>query len=380
MLSNQRHLFSLPSDITYLNGAYMAPQLKSTEDIGIHSLKRKSRPHTLTSDDFFKLPQLLKEGFAALVDAPDPSNMAIIPSVSYGIANVAANIKLNKGDEILMVDEQFPSNVYSWKRLAERDGAHLKIVKPIQNTQGRGASWNKAILEAINERTAVVAMCHVHWADGTLFDLKRIRQETKAVDALLILDGTQSIGALPFSVQELQPDALICAGYKWLMGPYSMGVAYFGDYFDHGTPIEDNWINRMHSEDFSALTHYQEAYQPKAGRYSVGEGSNFVLVPMLTDAIDQLLEWGPEHIQSYCDTISKPLVAALRTKGYFVEEDAYRAKHLFGVYLPEGTSLEALKKKLADKNVYVSFRGNAVRVSMHLYTTKEDLETLLSCF
>ncbi len=358
----------------------MAPQLKSTEDIGIHSLKRKSRPHTLTSDDFFKLPQLLKEGFAALVDAPDPSNMAIIPSVSYGIANVAANIKLNKGDEILMVDEQFPSNVYSWKRLAERDGAHLKIVKPIQNTQGRGASWNKAILEAINERTAVVAMCHVHWADGTLFDLKRIRQETKAVDALLILDGTQSIGALPFSVQELQPDALICAGYKWLMGPYSMGVAYFGDYFDHGTPIEDNWINRMHSEDFSALTHYQEAYQPKAGRYSVGEGSNFVLVPMLTDAIDQLLEWGPEHIQSYCDTISKPLVAALRTKGYFVEEDAYRAKHLFGVYLPEGTSLEALKKKLADKNVYVSFRGNAVRVSMHLYTTKEDLETLLSCF
>jgi len=339
-----------------------------------------SQPHTLTSDDFFDLPQQLKEQFAALVDAPDPNNMAIIPSVSYGIASAAANIKLHKGDEILMVDEQFPSNVYSWKRLADRDNAHLKIVKPPVSSKGRGASWNKAILEAINEKTAVVAMCHAHWADGTLFDLKAIRKKTKAVGALLILDGTQSIGALPFSVRELEPDALICGGYKWLMGPYSLGVAYFSDYFNQGEPLEDNWINRMHSEDFSTLTQYQDAYQPKAGRYSVGEGSNFVLVPMLTDAIAQLLAWGPKSIQTYCDTISKPLVKALRSKGYFVEEDGYRAKHLFGVYLPESASLEVIKKKLADKNIYVSFRGNAIRVSLHLYTTKEDLEALLSCF
>lgn len=380
MLPNQKHLFDLPEDITYLNGAYMAPQLRSTEALGIESLKRKSKPHMLGSTDFFELPELLKKRFAALVDAPDHNNMALIPSVSYGIATVANNIPLNEGDEIIMIDEQFPSNVYSWKRIAEEKNAVLTCVAPPKDAQARGAAWNTAILDTINEKTAVVAMCHVHWADGTLFDLKAIRNKTREVGALLILDGTQSIGALPFSIKEIQPDALICGGYKWLMGPYSLGMAYYSDYFNQGVPLEDNWINRMHSEDFSKLTQYQPEYQPKAGRYSVGEGSNFVLVPMLTDAIEQLLAWKPKNIQAYCGEISKPLVTALRSKGYFVEEDAYRAKHLFGIYLPKSTSIESIKKKLSQKNIYVSFRGNAIRVSMHLYTTKADLEALLSCF
>jgi selenocysteine lyase/cysteine desulfurase len=125
-------------------------------------------------------------------------------------------------------------------------------------------------------------MGHIHWADGTLFDLVAIRKKAHSLGAKLIIDGTQSVGALPFSVQEIQPDALICAGYKWLMGPYSIGMAYYADSFNDGQPLEYNWINRLNSEDYSQLVNYQDSYKPKADKYSVGESSNFNLPPVVT--------------------------------------------------------------------------------------------------
>ena len=90
-----------------------------------------------------------------------------------------------------------------------------------------------------------------------------LRQRTHEVGAQLVIDGTQSVGALPINVQELQPDALICAGYKWLMGPYSIALAYYGPYFDQGEPLEEGWINRYGSEDFTNLVQYQDRYQPR---------------------------------------------------------------------------------------------------------------------
>ncbi|MEL6917186.1 MAG: aminotransferase class V-fold PLP-dependent enzyme [Bacteroidota bacterium] len=379
MLVHQKHLFSLSDSVTYLNGAYMSPQLKTVEAVGIENMKRKGQPYTIGSEDFFTEQIILKKRFAELVEVANHENIAIIPSVSYGIANVANNVPLKKGDEIVLVDEQFPSNVYVWKKVAEKFGAHLKIVSPPKDFKQRGKKWNQAILEAIDTRTAAVAMAHVHWADGTLFDLKKIREKTKKVQSLLIIDGTQSVGALPFSVKELQPDALICGGYKWLMGPYSLGVAYYSDVFAHGTPIEESWMNRLHSENFSGLTQYQDAYQPKAGRYSVGESSNFVLVPMLIKAIEQLLQWKPIHIQEYCSAISQEAIAQLRSKNCFVEDEAYRSSHLFGTYLPADMDLKRIKQRLTEENIYVSYRGQAIRLSCHLYNSKADFNTLLSC-
>lgn len=380
MLSNQKHLFSLSDSVSYLNGAYMSPQLKSVESIGIESLRRKNRPYTITAEDFFSGPELLKKRFGTLTEIADPQNIAIIPSVSYGIATVANNIRLNKGEEILLIEEQFPSNVYTWKRVAEKYKATLKIVAPPKDFKERGKNWNKAILDAINTRTAVVAMPHVHWADGTLFDLKNIREKTNTVRSLLVIDGTQSVGALPFSVKELRPDALVCGGYKWLLGPYSLGVAYYSDTFNDGVPIEDSWMNRLHSEDFSGLTKYQDRFRPKAGRYSMGESSNFTLVPMLIKAIEQLLEWKPENIQDYCAAISESAIERLREKNCFVENGKYRANHLFGIYLPKEMDVETIKQRLIDHNIFVSYRGQAIRVACNVYNTETDFNKLLSCF
>ncbi|MEE9350418.1 MAG: aminotransferase class V-fold PLP-dependent enzyme [Flavobacteriaceae bacterium] len=379
-MNHQKNKFKLPNNVHYLNCAYMSPFLKEVEQIGHKAVSAKCLPFQITGDDFFKNTNKLKQLFAQLISADDYHNIAVIPSTSYGIATVTNNITLQKDDEIIIVGEQFPSNVYSWEKLAEKYDVKLTIIAPDKMFKNRGEQWNKAILKAINSNTKVVAIPNNHWSDGTLFDLKEIRKKTKENDALLIIDGTQSIGALPFSVKEIQPDALICSGYKWLLGPYSIGLAYFSDELCNGNPIEENWINRKNSEDFSSLLNYEPQYQPKAGRFNVGEMSNFTLTPMLIKSLEQLLEWQPKNIQQYCEEISKDAIIALRKLDCFIEAPNFRSHHLFGVYLPDSINLKALKKEFIKQNVFVSFRGNAIRVSPHVYNTKEDFDKLVSCF
>jgi selenocysteine lyase/cysteine desulfurase len=380
MIENQKNKFSLPENITYLNTAYSAPLLNEAEQVGIDALKRKSTPYVVSGEDFFKPAEILKHLFAKLIGSSKPQNIAIIPSVSYGIATVANNISLKKDDEIIVVGEQFPSNYYTWKRLVDKYNAKLITVSPPTTEKDRGKEWNENILSAINNNTALVAMANVHWADGTLFDLQKIREKTKQHNALLVIDGTQSIGALPINVDELKPDALICAGYKWLMGAYALGVAYFSEYFNNGIPIEENWINRKNSENFSELVNYEKEYKEGANRFCMGEMSNFNLVPILTKTIEQLLKWEPKNIQTHCDEITKEAIADLREMHCFIENDDYRSKHLFGVKIADNMDMEKLQSELSENNVYVSTRGDYIRVSPHVFNSKEDLQKLVECF
>ena len=380
ILKTQKHLFELSEEVTYLNGAYMSPQLKSVTKIGIAALTKKASPQAFTLNDFFDEQTLLKKRFSQLVEAPDYRNIAIIPSVSYGIATVAKNIHLQKGDEIILLNEQFPSNIYSWLRLEQETGCTIKTISPPKNNENRGEIWNEKILKAISPNTKVVAIPQVHWADGTLFNLKDIRAKTNAVGAYLIIDGTQSVGAFPFSIKEIQPDALICAGYKWLMGPYALGVAYYSDRFCDGIPIEESWINRENSENFSELVNYNHNYQPKAGRFNVGEASNFILTPMLSESINQLIKWEPTAIQEYCKSITKEAIENLIALGCFIEKENFRGHHLFGIYLPKEKNINTIKERLTRQNIVVSYRGNAIRIAPNIYNTKEELNKLAACF
>jgi selenocysteine lyase/cysteine desulfurase len=379
MLNCQRNLFSIPDSIHYLNCAYMSPQLKTVEDIGHSSLKRKNSPWEMEIMDFFEPVEKLKSLFARLVNAKDANRIAIIPSASYGLSTVARNLPLRAGQEIIVVEGQFPSNVYPWKREADAKGAHLKIISAPKG-DNRGENWNTKILEAINENTAAVALGNIHWADGTKFDLLEIRKITNQYGAWLVIDGTQSVGALPIDVEELKPEALVCGGYKWLLGPYSLGMAYFSPVLDHGIPLEENWINRYGSEDFSTLVNYQENYQSGASRYSVGEHSNFQLVPMLTKAIEQLIAWDPKEIQNYCYRLNAPYLDELKSMGIFIENEKWRASHLFGLHLPDYMLNKPIQSLLQQNNVFISRRGNAFRISPHLYNSAADMEALVFCF
>ncbi|MDH3652084.1 MAG: aminotransferase class V-fold PLP-dependent enzyme, partial [Saprospiraceae bacterium] len=302
-LSCQKHLFNLPDSISYLNCAYMGPLMHEIEQAGIRGLTRKSLPFEITAKDFFEPLEQLKSLFSQLIGNDDPQRIAFQPSVSYGIATVVKNMPLKKGGNIIMLKDQFPSNVLAFQELAKREDLHLRFIEPPTSFQNRSERWNEKLLDAIDQDTICVACPHTHWADGTIFNLADIRQATWQNDALVIVDGTQSIGALPFSINDLNPDALVCAGYKFLLGPYSCALSYFGSMFDNGQPLEYNWIARKDSDQFGGLVEYQPEYRPKAYRYNVGECSNFIMVPMLIKAIEQLLEWGIEPSQRYCSQL-----------------------------------------------------------------------------
>ncbi len=376
MLTNQRAKFSLPSGNVYLNCAYMSPMLKAVENKGIEGIRAKRNPAAVTGEDFFKDTEKLRKEFSKLING-EAHRVVLVPSVSYGMANVVNNIKLSASDNIIVAAEQFPSNYYPWHQVHLTTGAKIKVVAPHHELVNRGKVWNERLLEAIDINTKLVALGNVHWADGTLFNLKEIRKRTKDVGALLIIDGTQSVGALPFDVKEIQPDALVCAGYKWLMGPYSLGLAYYGEYFDQGKPVEDNWINRLNSENFAGLVNYETNYQPGVLRYEVGEHSNFILLPMLLEAMKQINQWKPKAIQQYCARIARKPISILQEAGYCVEDEKFRGHHLFGVRLPASAHADKIKKALQKNKISVSFRGDAIRVSPNLYNSEADLMKLV---
>lgn len=377
MIKNQSAKFSLPKAATYLNCAYMSPVLKSVEKAGIKAIATKRNPALVSAADFFTNTELLRKEFATLIHAKDPKRIVVVPSVSYGMANVIHNLNVNSTENIIVAAEQFPSNYYPWHRLSQETGVKIKIIQPPSNLVNRGKGWNERLLEAIDSNTRVVALGNVHWADGTKFELKAIRKRTKEVGALMVIDGTQSVGALPFDVSSLQPDALVCAGYKWLMGPYSMGLAYYGEYFDQGKPIEESWINRIESENFAGLVNYKNGYQEGALRYEVGEHSNFILIPMMLEALKQINQWKPENIQEYCKKITRMPIQKLRDAGFWIEDEDYRGHHLFGIRFPKTFNVEKLKVALQKNKIAVSFRGDSIRVAPHVYNQEADLMKLV---
>jgi selenocysteine lyase/cysteine desulfurase len=373
---NQKNLFSLDPDHHYLNCSFLSPLLKSVEEAGIRGIQMKKTPWKVTPEDFFTDSDKVRSLFARLINAGDPDSVAIMPSVSYGMGTVAANLPHRKTGKIVIAAEQFPSNVYPWMRVCEDRGWKLVSVSAPETLEERGRKWNERILDAIDRETVLVAISNVHWADGTRFNLETIGKAAREKDALFVIDGTQSVGALPFDVNRVQPDALVCAGYKWLMGPYGITLGYFGERFREGVPLEEGWIARSKSRDFSGLVNYREEYEPGAIRFDMGERSNFINVPMMAAALEQVLDWTPGHIQEYCETLCGTFISEWRGNGLWIEEREWRGAHMFGIRLPDKVSVITLQEKLAAANIHVSVRGSAVRVSPHLYNDKQDLEAL----
>lgn len=375
-LTCQKHLFNLDPAVHYINGAYMSPLLQSAETAGLQALLRKRQPDKISPLDFFTDVERLRGLFARLVGAPEADQVALIPSASYGMAVVAQNLPLRPGQKIVVAEAQFPSNVYPWLSLAQQRGVELQFVPMPAEGRERARHWNEALLEAIDERTALLALGHIHWATGSVFDLQRLSERVHRHGGLVVVDGTQSVGALPMDVRRLGLDALVCAGYKWLMGPYALGYAWFGPAFLEGRPIEENWINRAQSEDFARLVDYQPAYQPGARRFDVGERSNFILVPMAIAALEQLLAWEPARIQAYCARLLADALPQWQARGYEIEAPEGRAAHLFGLRLPGGQAPEQLQQRLKAAQVSVSLRGDFLRISPNVYNDAADVEAL----
>ena len=389
-LTSQKAEFSLPDHIHYLNCATRSPCSHTVAQAGHEAIEQQRNPFGLHPDAFFSGTEQVRALFSELVNNSDPARIAVIPSVAYGMGVVARNLPrkpgIAKGQKIVLVGGEFPSDVYAWDRVCVELGLTITVVDMPDGSltgnpaPGVGLAWNEQLLRVIDTDTALVVVPPTHWVYGIRFDLEAIGQRAREVGAWLAVDGTQSVGALPFDLVSVQPDALVCAGYKWLMGPYSLGLAYFGPAFDDGIPLEESWANRLDSNLFHRLTEYQPQYRPKAFRYNMGEASHFIQMPMLQAALTQLLAWQPTRIQDYTKTLMAAAWPELKKLGCHIEPEngaRGRSHHLVGLWLPEHADPMALAQALQQENVAVSARARLLRIAPNVYNDAADVDALV---
>lgn len=372
MIPCQRHLFDIPESVTYLNCAYMSPLMRSVVEAGKAGLERKLHPWEIRTEDFFNREEDLRRVAAKLFHCT-ADDVALVPSASYGLSVAALNVPLVRGQKILVLDEQFPSNFYPWRRLAQEKGAELVTVPWPED-----GDWTTAVCRDLNERVAVAALPHTQWTSGGLLDLVSIGQACRRQGTALVLDLTQSLGAYPFDVERVQPDFAVAASYKWLLGPYSCGVMYVAPKWQRGKPLEESWIQRDNARDFSGLVLYTDGYEPGARRFDMGERSNFALLPAAIRAMEQLLTWGIQEISETLGQLSRRLIENTKNLGMMTPPERLRAPHYVclrsrSVKAPPAALLE----NLAKERIYVSVRGTSIRVTPHVYNSEHDIDRLV---
>ena len=193
----------------------------------------------------------------------------------------------------------------------------------------------------------------------------------------LVLDLSQSLGAIPFSVKQIQPDFVISCAYKWLLGPYGLAYVYVSEDFQKGSPIDYNWLTRKESENFAGLVNYRDEYEEGARRYDIGERANFILLPMAIAALEQIHKWGVNNIQTTLSKITGRITEKAGEVGLKVPPLSKRTGHMLGVRFQKGLP-PGITERLAQQQLFVSMRGNAMRISPHLHINEEDINKLIN--
>ena len=371
MINNQRHLFNMPDNVNYLNCAYMSPLLNQAAEAGCQGVKSKTQPWKISSKDFFTDSNTARALFADLVKAK-ANDIALIPSVSYGSAVAALNLPIKSNEKILVLAEEFPSNIYVWRQKAKQHNAEIKTVE-----RPSDHDWTSAILEALDERVKVVVLPHTHWIDGIQINLDLISRILRKFGCALVLDLTQSLGVVGIDVNSIKPDFLICASYKWLLGPYSFGFLYADPKHHEGKPLEHGWVNRPGAENFSRLIDYTDELNPDASRFDVGERSNLQLLPIVISALKQIHDWKPAYIEASLSAYTDELAENLYEIGFTACPKKYRSPHYLSV-THKNTLPSDLLAQLANENVYISQRGDHLRITPHLYNDLSDMQSLIS--
>lgn len=377
MLTCQRHLFSLPDNLHYLNCASRAPLLKSAEVLGRAGLEWQRVPATMAPGEYHGVGESARARFGELVNAPADA-VAIVPAASYGVAIATHNLPLGPGHNVVLPDGEFPSAVYAWMAKCAETGAELRLVAPPDtpgDSTGEPGGWSARLLEAIDANTAAVTVSTVHWASGLRFDVAAIGARASEVGAMFVLDGTQSIGAEPLDFQALAPDLLVCSGYKWLLGPYQTAFAAFGERLIEAAPLENHWATRAGSDDMRN-TGYTPHYRDGARRFDGGQHANQITLPIVSEGMRQLLEWGVDSVGEYCAGLRGPLAPLLESGRVSAQPESERCGHITSLKPLDGAKMPSLLKALAERNIRVSQRGAYLRVSPNVYNTEDDMAAL----
>lgn len=353
----------------WLNCAHQGPlPVPAVREIREATDKKRS-PWTLTNDDFDVVPPRLKEALGELIGAP-PDDVILGNSTTYGLNLLAQGLPLAAGDEVLVVDGDFPATVFPWLPLRRR-GVTVRMIKPALTAEELVAqfgpatkvfcsSWVFSFTGATLDHAGIAAACHAH---GVTF----------------VLNGAQGIGARPIDVRAAGVDALVGNGFKWLCGPYATGFCWIRPELRETLTLDQAyWLTHQTAGGVARTVDYELRDVGAAG-YDVFNTANFLNFPAWTASIRMLLEYGIEKVAAYDQGLVQRLVDGLDEHGHdLLSPREGPARSTLVVLRHRTLSGGELHRRLGAAGVETALRDGNVRISPHVYNTTGDIDAALS--
>lgn len=372
-LGSQKHLFDLPDGVVYMNCAAQGPAPIAARDVGRRAVDRKARPWDPERQKLGAEMERTRALFAGFIGAT-ANDIALTGATSYGMAVAAANVRIERGQAIVMIEGQFPSNYYIWQRVAARDGGRVVIVP-----RPSDGDWTSAVLQHLGPDTGLVALPNVHWTDGGVIDLVPVADAVHAIGAILVIDATQSIGVCPFDVGRIDPDYVACSAYKWLLSPDQAGYLYVAPRRQEGEPIEHNHATRIGDGPMTLSPGYGDRFKAGASRFDQGTADAMIDVPIAAASMEQITAWGVEAIAATMEPLIDAIADRAEERGWRVPPKAHRSPHFIGIKLGQTPELD-LADRMAAEGVYVSLRDSRVRVAPYIFNDLSDVDVLFEVF
>ena len=375
MLASQRDLFDVPRDVCYLNSASYSPLPLRTLEAGCAAVGRKGRPWTLDADFARGQHERARTAAARLINA-DPADIALIPSISYGVATAAKGLTIARGSRVIVLENDHSSPVLEWHHRAEAQGFAVETVR-----QPADGDWTASVLAVIERAGAppvgLASISSVHWSDGGLIDLEQVAAALRRHGALFLIDATQSAGVLQMDVRGLDPDFVLFPTYKWLIGPYGRAFLYLAKRHQDSMPLEQTAAARRDVRAGNAVYFSDLRYVGDARRFDMGERDHFISLEMAAIGMEMVAEWGAPAIAQRLAMLTERIEDAVRSRGVRVIGRRVRAPHIlclgFGDGIPNG-----LVEGLAADGVHVAARLGRLRVSPHVFNDEADIERFIA--
>ncbi|WIM12066.1 aminotransferase class V-fold PLP-dependent enzyme [Enhydrobacter sp.] len=377
MLPCQRALFDMPRDVCFFNAASWSPLPRAVQEAGRAAIGRKGQPWTLPGDFAAGQHERARKAAATLIGA-DPSDVALIPSVGYGVSTAGKVLTVERGRRVLVLENDHSSPVLEWVNRAGAGGFTVETVK-----QPADGDWTSAVLEAIERKgaapLALASISSVHWSDGGALDAMRIAAALKRQGAAFLVDATHDVGVRRIDVGTLDPDFLIFPTYKWVLGPYGRAFMYVARRRQAGVPLEQTAAARKAVSAEDTVYFRDLSYREDARRYDMGERDHFISLEMAAIGMEMMAGWGNEAIVGRLSMLTAKLADGLGNLDVRLPETKLRAPHILSVAFPKGMPTD-LPKKLAAENVHAAPRLGRLRLSPHVYNDEEDVERFVDVF
>src|SRR6266581_1461821 len=377
MLASQRALFEMPRHICYLNSASYSPLPFRTQEAGRAAVGRKGTPWTLEPGFANHQHERARAAAARLINA-DAADMALIPSISYGVATAAKVLAVDRGTRVIVLENDHSSPVLEWQTRADAQGFAVETIR-----RPADGDWTAAVLAAIERPGAppvgLASISSVHWSDGGVVDLDRVAAALRRQGAMLLVDATHAAGVMTIDVRSLDPDFLVFPTYKWLLGPYGRAFLYIAKRRQDGVPLEQTSYGRR------AITSERESYYRDtefvagARRFDMGERDHFISLEMASVGMEMMAQWGCDAVQGRLRVLTARLADGLGNGDVTIPDAAVRVPHILSLHFPTGMP-ERLIERLAAEQIYVAPRIGRVRISPHVYNDEEDIDRFVASF